>query len=246
MAGSTGVGSVTSIGSSVSNVGVNDKVLVVSSGVWTDNITVPASSVLKIPSSLSVEDSANLPSVLSAYAILNNFIKLETGDIIVQNGGETAIGQAITQLAAAHGLSVISATAADYDDANYPKKIAAMGNVKLVITNSSKKTITKSLLRCLSPNGVMVVYNGEVAPGDSDGIDVPVGMAIFKANSIQGFDFNVWMSTEPKNVHNAMTAVAAHFDTKKITLKSKVYPQAEYLKAMQDYQKSQEFVVLKV
>lgn len=31
-----------------------------------------------------------------------------------------------------------------------------------------------------------------------------------------------------------MTAVAAHLDNKKITLKSKVYPQSEYLKAMDE------------
>mmetsp|Transcript_6035 Transcript_6035/g.6173 ORF Transcript_6035/g.6173 Transcript_6035/m.6173 type:complete len:319 (-) Transcript_6035:124-1080(-) len=246
IAGSTGVGHITSIGGEVSNVGTNDKVLVVSTGVWADNVTVPVSSVLKIPSNLSPEDGANLPAALSAYAILHNFTTLKAGDIVVQSGGESALGKAISQIATASGLTVVSPTNAELEDAEYAKKIATKGTVKLCITNNSKKSVTKMLLRCLAPEGVMVLYNGEVENQDVDGIDVPVGSVIFRGNSIEGFDFNVWMNSSPKEVQKAMTAVAAHLDNKKITLKSKVYPQSEYLKAMDEAKISGGSVVLKL
>jgi trans-2-enoyl-CoA reductase len=247
IAGSTGVGSISSVGDGVSNLSYLDKVLVISSGVWADNVTVPATSVLKIPSKLSPEESANLPAYLSAYALLNNFADLKAGDIIIQSGGETAVGLAISQLGSSMGLKIVSATIAELEHAEFAKKVAAMeGKVKLTISNNSKKSVSKALLRVLSPGAALVLYNGDVSPVESDGVDVPVGSVIFKANAIYGFDFNVWAQTSAEEVQKAMTAVAAQLDLKKITLKSKVYPQSEYLKAMAEVESTGAPVVIKL
>lgn len=93
------------------------------------------------------------------------------------------------------------------EDAEFAKKTAAKGTVKLCITNNSKKSSTKMLLRCLAPEGVMVLYNGEVENQEVDGVDVPVGSVIFRGNSIEGFDFNVWMNSSPKEVQKVIYVV---------------------------------------
>jgi NADPH:quinone reductase-like Zn-dependent oxidoreductase len=246
IAGSTGVGQITSLGANVGNLSIKDQVLVVSTGVWTDFVTVPVSSVVKIPESLSVEDSAALPAALSAYAILNNFVDLKAGDVVVQYGGNTAVGLAITQIGTASGYKVVNAGQAEISDVGFSKTVAAMGSVKLTITNTSKKAVSKTLMRCLAPKGSLVMYQGDGSNDDSDGVDVPVGSAIFKANSIYGFNFNSWMVADPKGVAKAMAAVSPMVNSKKITFQSKVFPQPEYLKALGEIEATGGSVILKL
>lgn len=225
---------------------VNDKVLVASSGMWTDNVTVDATKVLKIPNKLSSEEAAALPAALSAYAILNNYVDLKAGDVVLQFGGDSAVGMAISQIGTASGYKVVNVTQAQIDDTNFSKTATSMGNVKLTITNTPKKTVSKNFLRSLAPGGCLVMYQGNGLNDDDDGVDVPVGSAIFKANAIFGFSFESWMASAPLEVEKAMTAIAPHLESKKIILKSKVFPQAEYLKALSAIETTGEAVVLKM
>ena len=235
VAGSTAVGSIVSVGDSVKDLKAKDKVLVVSQGVWTDNVSVSAVDVMKIPDGLSLEESAALPAALSAHAILHNFVPLTSGDVVVQSGGDSAVGKAITQLGAAKGFKVVSATQAEMDDKDFPKKIAAMGKVKLAVSNTAKKSVSKSLMRCLAAEGSIVMYMGDGATADdADGVDVPVGGAIFKKNSIFGFDFGAWYQSDREGVHAALQGVCGDIGSKKLILKSKVFTQSDYLKALKD------------
>lgn len=227
-------------------ISTNDKVLVASSGVWADNVTVAASKVIKIPSKLSVEEAAALPAALSAYAILFNYVGLKAGDVVLQFGGDSAVGAAISQIGTASGYKVVNVTQAQIDDANFSKTATAMGSVKLTITNTSKKSVSKNFLRSLAPGGCLVMYQGNGLVDEDDGVDVPVGGAIFKANSIFGFSFESWMASAPQEVETAMAAIAPHLESKKISLKSKVFPQADYLKALSATETKGEAVVLKM
>lgn len=246
IAGSTGVGSISGVGSDVTSVATNDKVLVSSTGVWADSVTVAATSVLKIPQNLSIEEGAALPAALSAYAILNNFVSLKAGDVVVQYGGDSAVGLAISQIGTASGVKVVNASQQQIDDSTFVKTVAGMGSVKLTISNSAKKNVSKTLMRCLANKGSLVLYQGDGLNDDCDGIDVPVGSAIFKANSIFGFNFNSWMASDLAGVQKALTAISPHLESKKLTLKSKVFPQAEYLKALSEIEKTGSSVVLKL
>ena len=60
---------------------------------------------MKISKSISVEDAATLsvnPS--TAYRMLADFTTLSKGDVVIQNGANSAVGQAVIQLAALRGL----------------------------------------------------------------------------------------------------------------------------------------------
>ena len=96
VAGSSAVGTVATVGSGVAGVSANDKVIVVSSrGVWADTVTVPSSAVAKLPATLTDDEAAALPALLSAYAILTRFEALKAGDVVVQSDAEGAVGAAV-------------------------------------------------------------------------------------------------------------------------------------------------------
>jgi NADPH:quinone reductase-like Zn-dependent oxidoreductase len=212
---------------------LSDTVLVTGKHTWSDSITVPANSVVKISSSLPAEEAANLPAAVSAWALLNNFsgsAALKVGDVVVQSNGESAIGLAVSQLGQHMGLKVVSLGAGGADaDAKIKE---AGGPVKLAIASNSGKPAL-SLLRALAVDGTLVVYNGVVESLDvAAGVTVPVASAIFQNSSVRGFDYCVWATADPAGYKKAVAAVVELADSKKITLRSKVFPQADFMQAI--------------
>ena len=158
IAGSTGVGAVSTVGTGVTRVTTNDKVLVVSpTGVWTDNVTVPSSAVAKIPSSLTDDDVAALPALVSAYAMLTQYVTLKAGDIVVQSDADLPVGTAIAQTGKALGLTVMAASKADLEDARFSENLKGKP-VKLAVCGTASKVTTRSLSRCLASGYPSPVY----------------------------------------------------------------------------------------
>ena len=219
VAGSIGIGSVTSIGPGVQHFFSDDKVLIVNEGVWTETTNVPASTMMKIPKSYTVEEAACLPSILAAYNILNNTVKLVSGDTVLQTSGESAIGSAVAEVGKAMGLNVINVTTAQLEDVKFIDKMK--GSVKLAICGSAKKSATKSLLRSLGDYGTMVVYQGPIESLENiDGVEIPVSASIFKFVNVMGFNFQTWASTDLVGYKAAVEAVTGMVETKKISLKN--------------------------
>ena len=243
VAGTTGFGTVSAVGGGVSGIAVNDTVLVTGKHTWSDKATVPANSVVKISTSLPAEEAANLPAAISAWALLNNFngthgaaagTALKAGDVVVQSHGESAVGLAVTQLGRHMGLKVVSVGGSGAVAADIEAKIkeAGGGPVKLAISSGSGKTCL-TLLRSLAVNGTLVVYNGVVESLDAAaGITVPVASAIFQNTSVRGFDYCSWAASDPAAFQKAVASVVALTDAKKLSLKSKVFPSADFLAAI--------------
>ena len=84
VAGTTGVGVISAIGPVVDDFSVNDMVLVNSQHTWCDATTVSACDVIKVPGSMGItaEEAAALPMMMSAYAVLNNYGNLKSGDAV--------------------------------------------------------------------------------------------------------------------------------------------------------------------
>eukprot|EP01035_Chromulina_nebulosa_P018413 gene18413-24117_t len=191
IAGTTGVGSVQSIGSNVSNVKVGDNVLVVSNGTWSDSITIPHSSLYKI-NKLSDEESALLPSLLSAWAILTSYVPLKNGDSIIQIKTKGVIGLAINEVAKLLDIKVINLSLDELNSAGIEKKLP--NQVLLGVTTIPGKPL-HNLVKLLSDNGVVVAYHEPIVPVLSqDPVSISVTNSIFHNKSISGFDFNTWAS----------------------------------------------------
>lgn len=243
-AGTTAVGVVSSVPSGETDFAVNDTVFVVGSGLWRNEAVVSKSSVAKL--SMSADDAATLPSFLSAWGILNNFASLKAGDIVVQSSGNSAVGQAISQVGKAMGLNVLSPSKDELKD---PKFVSNMkpqkSSIKLVVSDRSGRT-TLDLIRILADGAAAVVYNGHIESlEESVGVDVPAASNIYKNVSVNGFDLAGWHNADPAGFNAAVASVAALGAEKKINLKPKVYPQADFAKAIADVESTYGAVVMK-
>ncbi|KAF9009429.1 hypothetical protein BDQ17DRAFT_1348085 [Cyathus striatus] len=87
-------------------------------------VKINADYLLKRPSNLtSVEASGLSLAGLTAYQTLTEFIQLEEGQIILINGGSTAVGSFAIQLAKAMGAKVIATASAKNEE--YVRKLGA-------------------------------------------------------------------------------------------------------------------------
>ncbi|KAF9665469.1 hypothetical protein SADUNF_Sadunf16G0126000 [Salix dunnii] len=109
--GYEGVGEVLSVGSAVKHLSPGDWVIPSppSSGMW-QTYTVKEESVWhKISKDTPVEYAATITvNPLTSLRMLQDFVTLNTGDCIVQNGATSIVGQCIIQLARLRGIHSIN------------------------------------------------------------------------------------------------------------------------------------------
>jgi len=80
-------------------------------GSYAELVTVPASNVVPVRTSLSWTDLAALPEVYAtAWAGLHQNLGLRPGQAVLVRGGTSALGQAAVNVAAADGATVIATT----------------------------------------------------------------------------------------------------------------------------------------
>ncbi|KIO05740.1 hypothetical protein M404DRAFT_140165 [Pisolithus tinctorius Marx 270] len=115
--GNEGLAEVVQVGEGVRELRKGDWVVMTKPqmGTWTSARNVDVRNVLKIPSDLGEAQAATLtvhdvPKVNppTAYNMLHDFVKLEKGDWVVQNGANSAVGQAVIQIAAAKGWKTLN------------------------------------------------------------------------------------------------------------------------------------------
>lgn len=73
---------------------------------------------MRVPSEIRPELAATLPgSPCTAYRLLNDYQRLQSGDVILQTAGGSSVGSALSQMASQRGLrliSLVSESARDY------------------------------------------------------------------------------------------------------------------------------------
>lgn len=180
---------VTGVSAGDSEFALNDHVLIVGEGVWTDEAVVSKANVTKIPK-LSAEEAAMLPNFAAAWGILHNFVQLKAGDVVVQTHANSAIGAAITQVGTALGLKVVAISDADLASPTLAAKAQEAGKVKLTVSGRSGRHIS-SLQKAMVHNGVTVAYNGVFESiSASSNVQLPISHLIFHNTAVHGFDLN--------------------------------------------------------
>ena len=80
-------------------------------GSWTTHAVVDEAQLTQVPNNIPAEYAAVLGiAPATAYRLLNDFVTLKEGDLIVLNAANTLTGQALVQLAAARGIKVYTQT----------------------------------------------------------------------------------------------------------------------------------------
>jgi mitochondrial enoyl-[acyl-carrier protein] reductase / trans-2-enoyl-CoA reductase len=78
-------------------------------GKWRSHGIVSIDDLIKIPSDIGLESAATLSvNPCTAYRLLKDFVALETGDTIIQNGGNSGVGQAVIQLGKVWNINVVN------------------------------------------------------------------------------------------------------------------------------------------
>ncbi|KAI7872328.1 hypothetical protein BDF14DRAFT_1752083 [Spinellus fusiger] len=228
--GNEGVAKVVAVGESVRDVCVGDHVLVAKPGygTWRTYAAGPPEDFQVIPKShaLSLVQQATLSvNPCTAYCMLKDFVTLQPGDFILQNGSNSAVGQAVIQIAKAWGLNTINVVRDRPDLESLRKRLTAMG-ATYVITNEQltlqetrakvkqwvgdKKLLlalncvggksATEMARYLSDNGQYVTY-GAMARAP---LSLPASMLIFKDIAFRGFWMTKWAETHTKEEKERM------------------------------------------
>lgn len=235
----------TGVSAGDSDLAVNDQVLIVGAGVWTDETVVSKATVTKIPK-LSAEEAAVLPTFAAAWGILNNFVTLKSGDVVVQTNPNSAIGGAISQVGKALGLKVVSISDADLTASDLLVKLKQAGSFKLAVSGRSGRHIG-TLQRAVAKDGITVAYNGVFESLHATAnVQLPISNLIFSNTAVHGFDLNAWATHSPEAFRASVSSVLALVNEKKVNLKpAHVFSQAEYSKALEEVSKSGATVALK-
>ncbi|ELU43498.1 trans-2-enoyl-CoA reductase [Rhizoctonia solani AG-1 IA] len=113
--GNEGLGQVEKLGDGVTELSVGDWVVMTKpqSGTWASHAYVESKDVTKVDKRVG-EARASMITVCvfvnppTAHGMLSDFRALEEGDYVIQNGANSAVGQAVIQIAAARKLKTIN------------------------------------------------------------------------------------------------------------------------------------------
>uniref|UniRef100_A0A7C8YHS5 Enoyl-[acyl-carrier-protein] reductase, mitochondrial n=1 Tax=Opuntia streptacantha TaxID=393608 RepID=A0A7C8YHS5_OPUST len=215
--GYEGVGEVHAVGSSVNTFSPGDWVIPSppSFGTWQTYIVKEDSVWHKINKHTPVEYAATVTvNPLTAFRMLQDFVQLNSGDAVVQNGATSIVGQCVLQLARHQGVGSINIirdrAGADQVKENL-KKLGAdevftesqleMKNVKDLLGNLPEPALgfncvggnaATLVLKFLRNGGTMVTYGGM----SKKPITVSTSSFIFKDLSLRGFWLQKWMSAD--------------------------------------------------
>ena len=219
--GIEGAGVVTAIGSAVTNVAVGDRVLLPPGyGSWREAGVMKAEALCVVPAGIAPEQAAMLRiNPATALRMLRDFVALKTGDWILLNAANSAVGRAVIQIAHATGLrtvnvvrraeligelKAIGADAVLVDGEGLPAQIsAATGGAPLRLAlNAVGGDSALRLAQALAPGGTIVTYGAM----SRQPLRIPNGLLIFQDLRWRGFWISRWYRHASPDATRAMFA----------------------------------------
>ncbi|KAB0360877.1 hypothetical protein FD754_005033 [Muntiacus muntjak] len=211
--GNEGVGQVIAVGSSVTGVKPGDWVIPANPGLgtWRTEAVFGEEELITVPSDIPLQSAATLSvNPCTAYRVLMDFERLRPGDSVIQNASNSAVGQAVIQIAAALGLRTINVLRDRPDLQKLTDRLKNLGADHVVTEEELRKPEMRSffkdvpqprlalncvggksateLLRHLAPGGTMVTYGGMA----KQPVIASVSQLIFKDLKLRGFWLSQW------------------------------------------------------
>ena len=174
--GSEGLGKVAAVGSGVSHVAPGDRVLMMGRENWMQRKRVSAAEVIPVGVDADPLQLAMLKiNPATAYLMLKRYRDLESGDWLIQNAANSAVGTNLIKLAKADGVRTVNvvrreslvaslkAMGADVVVVDGPDlaervKTAAQGAEIPLAIDAVAGEATGRLAECLAEGGVVVNY----------------------------------------------------------------------------------------
>lgn len=151
--GSDGAGVVTAVGEDVEGFRAGDEVVVFgASGVYASDIVVPASRLVPRPPQVSAAEGAALGVPIgTAYQTLRS-LDVRAGDTLLVHGGSGSVGQAVIQLAALWGATVLATTST-----RRAERVSALGGIAVRYDDTDGTLADR--VRAAAPGGVSAVID---------------------------------------------------------------------------------------
>ncbi|KYQ55706.1 putative trans-2-enoyl-CoA reductase, mitochondrial, partial [Trachymyrmex zeteki] len=223
VAGNEGVGEIVAIGSDVQGLRIGDRVVPngPNFGIWRTQANYNSKDVMKIPNDvdLVVASMMNV-NPCTAYRMLKDFVPLKPGDTVIQNGGNSAVGQLIIQLCKIWNYKSVSVVRDRPNIQELKNQLTSLGADEVLTEEEVRNTqlfknkklpVPKLALNCiggqnateivrhLAYGGIMVTYGGM----SREPLTVPISALIFKLMqfilfqdiSFKGFWMTTWTKT---------------------------------------------------
>ena len=129
--GSEAVGTVDALGEGVTGITIGQRVSVASvHGSWAEYFLAPAAGLVPVPDSISDEAAAQLIAMPFSAITLLDFLEVASGDWVIQNTANGAVGKTLAMLAAARGVHIVNLVRRDAG----VEELAALGIANAVST----------------------------------------------------------------------------------------------------------------
>lgn len=215
--GNEGVAEILEVGDAVKDFKVGDRVIPFENllGTWRTTANFDSQQLYKVPKELEVVHAAtcnvNPPT---AFRMLKDFVDLKPGDTVIQNGANSAVGQAVNQLCRIWGLKCVNVVRDRPDVGNLKAFLKSLGATEVLTEEEVRvTTLFKSgalpapklalnciggksatnILRYLANQGIMVTYGAM----SRDALIIPNSALIFKDIAFKGFWMSRWCTEHP-------------------------------------------------
>ncbi|KAG8582670.1 hypothetical protein GDO81_008159 [Engystomops pustulosus] len=218
--GNEGVGEVIKVGCDVHRIKPGEWVIPVDCGfgTWRSEAVCKSSEVIPISQDISLLSAATLSvNPCTAYRMLRDFENLKAGDTVIQNGANSAVGQAVIQICASMGVNTINIIRDRPNLSTLKEKLLSLGATYVITEDVLEKPEMENLfkvverpklaLNCVGGNSAgnlfchlkdgstMVTYGGM----SRKPTPLPAKALIFKNIKICGFWMTQW---KRNNIHD--------------------------------------------
>lgn len=206
--GHEGVAKVLSLGEGVSGLQPGDLVVPIATGqgTWRTRGVFYAADWHKVPGNLPIDAAATMRvNPCSALGMLEDFVELCAGDVIVQNGANSSVGQLVIQIARQRGIRTVNIVRDRPNLSELSTQLQALG-ADIVATPATVRQVCKDealppaklgldcvggetaalVAKMLERSGTMVTYGAM----SKQPAMIPAPLLIFKDIHVRGF----WMS----------------------------------------------------
>ncbi|XP_011213002.2 enoyl-[acyl-carrier-protein] reductase, mitochondrial [Bactrocera dorsalis] len=218
------VAEIIAIGKNVSKLTTGQHVIPFATGLgtWTTHAIFAEEQLMPVSSKIGLAEAATLTvNPCTAYRMLKDFVALQPGDCVIQNGANSAVGQAVHQLCRAWNIKSVGIVRDRPDIASLKEYLKSQGATE-VLTEEEIRTSTlfkenhlpRPLLalncvggksatevsRHLADKGVMVTYGGM----SREPVIAGTAALIFKDVSFRGFWMTRWTkenADSPERIH---------------------------------------------
>lgn len=215
VAGNEGLGEVISVGPEVKALRPGDWVVpaVAGLGTWREELVCSERSLMSVPKDIPMEAAATiLVNPCTAYRMLDDFVKLQPGDCVIQNGANSAVGRAVIEISAKRGIKTVNVVRDRPNFEALEAELRLLGATMVVKAErlplpetldhivkviGKKPTLAlncvggasaSDLARSLGHSGTLVTYGGM----SNKPVTIPTGLLIFNDLRFTGFWVSAW------------------------------------------------------